>query len=359
MAIQQILHTANFSKENITQLLSVSGNDERALFGYASRIKQQHVGNTVYLRGLIEFSNICEKNCYYCGIRRDNSDTHRYCLTLDEVLDAIRFAHEKGFGSVAIQSGELSSDAFTRKIDFILKEAMKLTNGEIGITLSCGEQSEDTYRRWFESGAKRYLLRIESSSEDLYYKIHPKDEGHNFAKRLKALESLKKTGYQTGTGVMIGLPFQTAEHLANDLLFMKQFDIDMCGMGPYIEHAQTPLYEHKVALLPLRERLNLSLKMVALLRILMPDINIAATTALQTIEKNGRERAIQIGANVLMPNITPKQYRDDYFLYENKPVSQHSDEDDLKFLEEQLKNIGHEIGYFGQGNSKHYRKNRS
>ena len=358
MAIQQILHTANFSKENITQLLSVSGNDERALFGYASRIKQQHVGNTVYLRGLIEFSNICEKNCYYCGIRHDNNDTHRYCLTDNEVLDAVRFAHENGFGSVAIQSGELSSDAFTRKIDFILKEAMKLTNGEIGITLSCGEQSEDTYRRWFESGAKRYLLRIESSSEDLYYKIHPKDEGHNFAKRLKALESLKKTGYQTGTGVMIGLPFQTAEHLANDLLFMKQFDIDMCGMGPYIEHAQTPLYEHKVALLPLRERLNLSLKMVALLRILMPDINIAATTALQTIEKNGRERAIQIGANVLMPNITPKQYRDDYFLYENKPVSQQSNEDDLKFLEERLKNIGHEIGYFRQGNSKHYRKNR-
>ena len=140
---------------------------------------------------------------------------------------------------------------------------------------------------------------------------------------------------------------------------MKQFDIDMCGMGPYIEHAQTPLYEHKVALLPLRERLNLSLKMVALLRILMPDINIAATSALQTFEKNGRERAIQIGANVLMPNITPKHYRDDYFLYENKPVSQQSNEDDLKFLEEQLKNIGHEIGYFGQGNSKHYRKNRS
>lgn len=356
MSILSVLQKKELSKDDLVQLLLASGDDEMELFGYSSKVKQENVGNTVYLRGLIEFSNICEKNCYYCGIRRDNTDTHRYCLTDDEALEAIRFAHKNGFGSVAIQSGELSSDAFTRKIDFILKEAMRITNGEIGITLSCGEQSEEVYRHWFESGAQRYLLRIESSSEELYYKIHPKDEKHSFTKRLNALEALKKVGYQTGTGVMIGLPFQTTEHLANDLLFMKQFDIDMCGMGPYIEHTQTPLYEHKSQLLPLKERFDLSLKMIALLRILMPDINIAATTALQTIEKNGRERAIQIGANVLMPNITPKHYRDDYFLYENKPVSQQSSEDDLKFLEQQLKSIGHDIGYFRQGNSRHYRK---
>lgn len=354
MTVQQILHTVQLSKEELSKLLSATGDDEKVLFNYAANVKQQHVGNTVYLRGLIEFSNICEKNCYYCGIRRDNTDTHRYCLTEDEALEAVRFAHENGFGSIALQSGELSSDAFTRKIDFILKEAMRITNGEIGITLSCGEQTEDVYRRWFESGASRYLLRIESSTPELYAKLHPNDELHSFTNRVNALERLKKCGYQVGTGVMIGLPFQTAEHLANDLLFMKQLDIDMCGMGPYIEHSRTPLYEHKLQLLSLRERFKLSLKMVALLRILMPDINIAATTALQTIEKNGREQAIQIGANVLMPNITPKRYRDDYFLYENKPVSQQSDEDDLKFLEKQLKNIGHEIGFFKQGNSLHY-----
>ncbi len=356
MITQIITRSPHLSKDDLVQLLSATDDEKNTLFDYAASVKQQHVGNTVYLRGLIELSNICEKNCFYCGIRQQNSDTHRYCITDDEALDAIRFAHENGFESVAIQSGELSSDAFTRKIDLLLKEAMRITNGEIGITLSCGEQSEDVYRRWFESGASRYLLRIESSTEELYYKIHPKDERHSFTKRLNALEALKKVGYQTGTGVMIGLPFQTVEHLANDLLFMQQFDIDMCGMGPYIEHAQTPLYEHKSKLLPLKERFGLSLKMVALLRLLMPDINIAATTALQSIEKNGRERAIQIGANVLMPNITPKHYRDDYFLYQNKPVSQQSNEDDLKFLENQLKNIGHEIGYFRQGNSMHYRK---
>ena len=353
-ALLSLLHEKKLSKESLVQLLAVTGDDEKALFGHAEKVKDENVGNTVYLRGLIEFSNICEKNCYYCGIRRDNSDTHRYCLTHDEAIESVRFAHENGFGSVAIQSGELSSKAFTEKIDLLLKEAMRITNGEIGITLSCGEQSEDVYRRWFENGAQRYLLRIESSTPELYKKLHPNNELHSYTNRINALESLKKCGYQVGTGVMIGLPFQTAEHLANDLLFMKQLDIDMCGMGPYIEHARTPLYEHKSQLLPLQKRLNLSLKMVALLRILMPDINIAATTALQTIEKNGRERAIQVGANVLMPNITPKKYRDDYFLYENKPVSAQSDEDELRFLEERLKNIGHEIGYFRQGNSKHY-----
>lgn len=354
MNTKSVLQENELTKENLSQLLSSTGDDEKALFDYSSKIKHQHVGNTVYLRGLIEMSNICEKNCYYCGIRRSNTETHRYCLTHDEVIEAIKFAHQNGFGSVAIQSGELSSKAFTERIDLLLKDAMRATNGEIGITLSCGEQSEETYRRWFESGASRYLLRIESSTPELYAKLHPNDEQHSFTNRISALERLKKCGYQVGTGVMIGLPFQTAEHLANDLLFMKQLDIDMCGMGPYIEHAQTPLYEHKSQLLPLAQRLNLSFKMVALLRILMPNINIAATTALQTIEKNARERAIEIGANALMPNITPKQYRDDYFLYENKPVSKQSNEDDLKFLEKQLHATGHEIGYFKQGNSLHY-----
>lgn len=357
--IPTLLHKRKLLQEDLVRLLGTGGEEERILLDHAAKIKRENVGNTVYLRGLIEFSNICEKNCYYCGIRRDNTHTHRYCLSGDEALEAIRFAYENGFGSVAIQSGELSSDAFTRKIDALLKKAMRVTNGEIGITLSCGEQPEEVYRRWFESGAGRYLLRIESSSEELYRRIHPNDGAHRFSRRLNALESLKKTGYQTGTGVMVGLPFQTVEDLANDLLFMKQFDIDMCGMGPYIEHARTPLYKNRHELPPLRERFRLSLKMVALLRILMPDINIAATTALQSVEKEGREKAIRAGANVLMPNITPKQYRDDYSLYRNKPVSRQSNEDDPRFLRQQLNAIGHGIGYFSQGNSTHYKKRQT
>lgn len=343
------------SKDDIVTLLSLQDEEEQQLFGYSAKIKQQNVGNKVFLRGLIELSNICEKDCYYCGIRRSNSNTHRYILSHDEVMKAVKNAYEKGYGSVAIQSGETSSKAFINKIDNIVSESKRVTNGEIGITLSCGEQSEETYRRWFESGADRYLLRIEASSEDLYRRLHPNDEIHSYGKRLKALEALRKSGYQVGTGVMIGLPFQTGEHMANDLLFMKQHDIDMCGMGPYIEHTNTPLYQYRAQLLPLAERLALSLKMVSLLRILMPDINIAATTALQAIEKGGREQAIRVGANVLMPNITPKQYRDDYFLYENKPLSANSGEDELFSLEQRLQATGHEIGYFLQGNSLHYK----
>lgn len=344
------------SFEQIVSYLQAEGRQENELFRRAAAIKQTYVGNHVYLRGLIELSNICEKDCYYCGIRCSNREVHRYTLTHEEAINCIRFAHEKGFGSVAIQSGEIASPAFTEKIDRIVREAQKVTGGAIGITLSCGEQTEETYRRWFESGAERYLLRIETSSEKLYRQLHPDDGKHSYTNRIRALEVLKKTGYQTGTGVMIGLPFQTMEDLANDLIFMKQMEIDMCGMGPYIEHAATPLWEERHRLLPLVERLRLSLRMIALLRILMPDINIAATTALQAIDKEGREKAISVGANVLMPNITPARYRDDYFLYENKPLSARNDEEELDYLGERLQAIGHRIGYHHKGNSPRYEK---
>lgn len=356
MPIQTLLHKTNLTKDDIIRLLNAVDDDEKMLFDFSGKIKLQNVGNTVYLRGLIELSNICEKDCYYCGIRKSNINVKRYNISEEETLEAVRIAYEKGYGSVAIQSGEVQSPAFTEKINSILLQTREMTNDELGITLSCGEQSEKTYRKWFESGAKRYLLRVETSNPELYRKLHPNTRKHSVEKRIEALETLKSVGYQTGTGVMIGLPFQTIEDLADDLLFMKNFDIVMCGMGPYIEHHETPLFAYKDSLMPLKERFNLSLKMIAILRILMPDINIAATTALQTIEKNGREQAIQIGANVLMPNITPRKYRDDYFLYENKPVSGQSREDDLKNLEKSLQVIGHRIGYSVQGNSKHFKK---
>lgn len=347
---------SQLSKNDIINLLNSSGEEEQELFARASQVKLQNVGNMVYLRGLIEMSNVCDKDCYYCGIRKSNSAVHRYVINEEEILEAVRFAYENGYGSVAIQSGELQSPAFTEKINRILQKTREISNGEIGVTLSCGEQTEETYRKWFESGAIRYLLRIETSNHELYRKLHPNTPQHSIEKRIEALETLKAIGYQVGTGVMIGLPFQTVEDLADDLLFMKDFNIVMCGMGPYIEHHETPLYLYKDELLPLDKRLNLALKMVAILRLLMPDINIASTTALQSIEKNARMRAIQIGANVLMPNITPRKYRDDYFLYENKPVSDQSDEDDLKVLEKSLAEINHEIGFGVQGNSKRFEK---
>ncbi len=346
----------SLSKSDIVAFLSSTQDEEIALFDFSKKIKAENIGHKVYLRGLIELSNVCEKDCFYCGIRHSNKNTKRYNLSEEETLNAIHFAYENGMGSVAIQTGEMSNTAFVEKIERILKAAMQITNNEIGITLSCGEQTKETYQRWFDTGATRYLLRVETSNPTLYKKLHPNNTFHSFERRMEALHFLRETGYQLGTGVMIGLPFQSLEDLADDLLFMKELDIDMCGMGPYIEHSDTPLYKYKNQVLPLNERLNLSIKMIALLRIIMPDINIAATTALQSIDKNARLKAIEYGANILMPNITPKKYRDDYFLYENKPLAAQSDEDELQALEESLKNINHSISYGVQGNSPRFKK---
>ena len=339
---------------DIVTLLKAEGDDMLYLFRESTKVKHHTSGNKVYYRGLIEFSNICEKNCYYCGIRKGNKEVKRYKLSDREILDAALFAHTNNYGSIVLQSGELSNKAFTGRITKLLKEIKKLSDGRLGITISLGEQTEEVYREWFDAGAHRYLLRIEASNPDLYSKLHPNDDLHNYHNRLDCLRILRKVGYQTGTGVMIGLPFQTYEDLAGDLLFMKNIDIDMVGMGPYIEHANTPLIQYKTELLPLKTRFELSLKMVALLRILMKDINIAASTALQAIDPLGREKAIQIGANVIMPNITPGAYRDSYNLYENKPCTDDSADDCKSCLEARLNMVDAEPAYGEWGDSKHY-----
>ncbi len=354
--IKEILQKDILSKDEIIQLLQCEGDDLKKLFEKSSDIRKEYCGNKVYLRGLIELSNICAKNCLYCGIRRDNKKVERYNLTDHEVLEAARFAFENKYGSLVMQTGELQSNANTERIEALCKEIKKLSDGKLGITLSCGEQTEDVYKRWFDAGAHRYLLRIETSNRELYSKLHPDDDNHRFEKRVECLELLRKTGYQVGTGVMIGLPFQKTEHLADDLLFMQSQDIDMCGMGPYIEHADTPLYQFRNELMPLEERFRLTLKMLAILRIMMKDINMAATTALQAIDKIGREKAIKVGANILMPNITPGVYRDNYKLYENKPCTDESAEDCAGCIEGRIKLAGAEIGYGEWGDSGRFLK---
>ncbi len=324
------------------------------LFESAQKLKENVVGKKVYFRGLIEFSNVCSKDCYYCGIRKSNKNVLRYNATDEEILEACRFAWLNRFGSVVLQSGELESKAFVKRVDYLLKKIRQLSNNELGITLSCGEQSRETYLRWFESGAHRYLLRIEASNRSLYKKIHPNDEKHSFEKRTEALQLLKDTGYQVGTGVMIGLPFQSVKDLANDLMFFKKMDIDMCGMGPYIEHDQTPLYEYRHMLKSRKERLELSLRMIAVLRLLMPDINIAASTALQAIDPAGREKALTVGANIIMPNLTPCEYRKNYLLYEDKPCLDEDADLCRNCLEARIQMTGNEIGYNEWGDSKHF-----
>lgn len=351
--VSEILSKDSLTTDEIVALLKSEGNDRLLLFQKSAEIKEKFVGNIVYFRGLIEFSNICSKSCYYCGIRNGNENLKRYNLSDEEILSAVNFAYKNRYASVVLQSGELANETFTKRIENLLKEIKLQTANEIGVTLSLGEQKEETYYRWREAGAHRYLLRIESSNRELYRKIHPQDEKHDFDTRLNCLRVLKKLGYQVGTGVMIGLPFQTYTDLANDLLFMKEFDIAMCGMGPYIEHPDTPLYQFRQQLESKTKRFDLALKMIAILRILMKDINIAAATALQAIDPIGREKAIKIGANVVMPNITPGKYRDYYKLYENKPCTDDDADECTSCLDARIGMTGNEIGYGQWGDSKH------
>ena len=356
--ISEIIGQGVFSRENLVTLLHAEEADGRFLLQKAEEMKLKTVGKKVYFRGLIELSNVCEKDCLYCGIRKSNDKVLRYNLNDLEVLKASQFAFKEKYGSIVIQSGEVTNEHFAERIERLIVHIRNMSDNKLGITLSLGEQTEEVYQRWFDAGAHRYLLRIESSNPDLYKKLHPDDGRHTFQQRLTALQLLKKIGYQTGTGVMIGTPFQTMDDLAGDLLFFREFDIDMVGMGPFIEHNDTLFNNPADNSLPLSARFNLTLKMIALLRLMMPDINIAATTALQAIDPLGRERAVKAGANIIMPNITPGSYRNNYLLYNNKPCTDEEPEQCTGGLDARLALTDSEIGYGEWGDSRHFARKR-
>jgi len=271
-------------------------------------------------RGLIEVSNICAKDCLYCGIRRSQSGLRRYHLTLDEVKGCCDEAVRRGFKAVAFQAGEIESEENTR----FYESACRYAKGELNleITLSLGEQTEEVYRRWKEAGAIKYLLRIETSNRELYAKIHPPT--CSFDRRLNCLRTLKRLGYITGSGVMIGLPGQTKEDLERDLDFFEAEHLDMIGMGPYIPTPGTPLATTtlQLQLETTTNSLDLSLWMISEVRRRMPHVNIVAATALDALDpEHGRERGLAAGANVIMPNLTPAPYLADYALYPGKPLT--------------------------------------
>jgi biotin synthase len=341
-------------KEDIVALLQLNKDDSELLFKKTGEIKQKYVGNKVYLRGLIEYSNICVKDCYYCGIRKSNASLERYTILDEEVLEAVKFAYTEKYSSLVLQSGEISTQKYIASVTNLLCKIREITNNEMSITLSLGEQNKETLLEWKNAGAKRYLLRIETSNPELYKKIHPNNAHHNFQQRIEFIKLLREINYQVGTGVMIGLPFQTIDDLADDLIFFRENDIDMIGMGPYLEHQDTPLYKYKNLLLSQSERFELSLKMIAILRIMMKDINIAATTAMQTLEERGREKALIAGANVVMPNITPLKYRKNYLLYDNKVCVEEAAIKCKKCIEGRIKFAGGEIAFGEYGDSPHF-----
>lgn len=338
-----------------------------SLIKKAYELKLKYRGPNVYFRGLIEISNVCAKNCLYCGIRCSNSDVHRYSLSEDEIIEAAKFAYNAGYGSIALQAGERQDGEFIEKIARVLRKIKSISSvsNPLGVTLSLGEQSADVYKLWKEAGADRYLLRIEASDRDLYEKIHPSgSKNHSYQTRLQALQDLKSLDYLLGTGVMIGLPYQKKENLENDLKFFKEIGVDMVGMGPYISHEQTPL-GRIVALwksgggegvdkgdfwnISREELLDLSIEMIAKLRCLMPHINIAATTALQVLDPLGREKGIMAGANVIMPNITVTEAKQNYNLYQGKPGLEDDAQVTKEILLKNLSSIGVEVGWGERG----------
>ena len=302
--INQAVNTHTLSKSEIIDILKDNSINEY-LFEKANEVREKYVGNDVHLRGLIEFSNICKCSCKYCGLRKDNLKLERFRLSPEEIVDFAKKASEYGYKTVVLQSGE---DVHF-KTEILTEILKKIKSFDLAITLSIGEKSFEEYQAYKEAGADRYLLRIETTDKELYKQMHP---NMSFENRVRCLKNLKSLGYEVGSGCLVGLPNQTIESLANDILFFKEIDADMIGIGPFIPNPNTPLHDANGG------SFELALKVMALTRLLLPSINIPATTAMETLNPNGRIIALQSGANVVMPNVTEGDYRRKYEIYPGK-----------------------------------------
>ncbi|QNB48039.1 [FeFe] hydrogenase H-cluster radical SAM maturase HydE [Thermanaerosceptrum fracticalcis] len=293
------------NKDDLKVLLSADGEEASLLFKHADAVREKYLGKEVHLRGIIELTNYCKQNCHYCGLRRGNEQLSRYRLTYREILTTAEQAVALGYKTLVLQGGE-DSYFSARDIYELVKEIKKM---DVAVTLSLGEHDFDTYKLWREAGSDRYLIKHETADPHLYEHLRP---GKRLKQRLQCQSWLKELGYELGSGCMVGLPGQTLDTLAEDLLLLKKMDVDMAGIGPFIPHPQTPLASAQ------QGTLEMTLKMVALARIIMPLVHLPATTALGTIHPEGREKALQAGANVVMPNVSPSEYRALYQIYPNK-----------------------------------------
>lgn len=294
----------DFSRNEVIEILKDNSQNDW-LFSLADKIRKENVGDEVHLRGLIEFSNICKRTCKYCGLRCENKDIDRYRIEPDDIIFYAQKAVDMGYKTIVLQSGE--DEYYSREILCRIIKGIKTL--DVALTLSIGERSFDDYKAFKDCGADRYLIRIETTDKELYKKMHPH---MSFENRVRCLKDLGKLGYEVGTGCLVGLPGQTIESLANDILFFKEINADMVGIGPFIAHPHTPLKDC------LNGDFTLALKVMALTRILLKNINIPATTAMETLNQNGRIIALQSGANVVMPNVTTTEYRAKYEIYPNK-----------------------------------------
>ncbi len=303
--VDQAYKNAALDKEEIKILLASDLNELEYLLQMADQKRKEVCGDEVHLRAIIEFSSYCRQNCHYCGLRKDNGKLERYQLGKEEIINTAQMAAELGYQTVVLQSGEDQYPA--AEIAEIIREIKKTTG--MAITLSLGERDFAAYKLWQEAGADRYLLKHEVADQTLYEKYHP---GMSFANRIESLKYLKTIGYQIGSGVIIGLPGQTPEIMAEDLLLSQELKLDMIGSGPFIPHQETPLMGSESG------TVEMTLKFTALSRLLLPLAHIPATTALGTIDAEGRQKALKAGANVVMPNVTDSSYREKYQIYPEK-----------------------------------------
>lgn len=318
-----------FTKKEIVDILKDDRQNEW-LFSLADKVRRENVGDEVHLRGLIEFSNICHCFCKYCGLRCENKELDRYRILPDDIVKYAQKAVEMGYKTIVLQSGE---DAFyTRKI--LCDIIKRIKEFDVALTLSIGERSFDDYKAFRDCGADRYLIRIETTDKNLYKKMHP---NMSFDNRVRCLKDLRKLGFEVGTGCLVGLPEQTVESLADDVLFFKEINADMVGIGPFIAHPHTPLKDTA------NGNFTLALKVMALTRILLKNINIPATTAMETLNPNGRIIALQSGANVVMPNVTTTEYRAKYEIYPNKICINENPSQCFHCISGKIKSIGRTV----------------
>ena len=327
------------TKQDIIDILKDDSINEQ-LFSYADNVRKKYTGDDVHLRGLIEFSNICKRTCKYCGLRCGNKKIERYRIEPYDIISYAKIAVNMGYKTIVLQSGE---DEYY-STDKMCKIISKIKNLGAAVTLSIGEKSYDDYKAFKEAGLDRYLIRIETTDKELYKKMHP---NMSFENRIKCLYNLKELDYEVGTGCLVGLPNQTIESLANDILFFKELKADMIGIGPFIPHPNTPLKDCKTG------SFELALKVMAITRILLKDINIPATTAMETLNPNGRIIALQSGANVVMPNVTTTEYRKKYEIYPDKICTNENPVQCFGCISSKIKSIGRTIST-GYGSHKNY-----
>lgn len=314
----------------------ICGYDEKAaelLRDEAVRLRKEIYGNTVYIRGLIEISNICKNDCFYCGIRKSNKKCERYRLGCEEILSCCDYGYSLGFRTFVLQGGE--DGYFSDDRICALVSEIKEKYPDCAVTLSLGERSEESYERLFAAGADRYLLRHETADSEHYARLHP--EELSLKNRIVCLEKLKKIGFQVGCGFMVGSPYQNAVTIAKDLKFIEEFKPDMCGIGPFIPHKDTPFSNYPAG------SVDFTCFLLSVIRIIKPDILLPATTALGTLSENGREKGILSGANVVMPNLSPEEARSRYMLYNNKLNTGVESAEKLEGLKKRIRAVGYEI----------------